>query len=77
MARCASIPAANFFVRPMRHRRTNAIGPGAAIHGARRGKRRAAELLGVKAEGMVLRRILADGQRARNCLGRELIAETT
>ncbi len=49
----------NLFVGAMRDRRADAIGPGAAIGGARRGKRRAAELLGVEAERMLLRRVLA------------------
>ena len=64
-----------FFVRAMRDRGTDAIGPGAAVGGARRGKGRAAELLGVEAEGMLLRGVLAVGQRARNSLGGELVAE--
>ena len=59
----------------MRHRGTNAIGPGAAIRGARRGERRAAQLLGVKAERMLLRRILARRQSAGNGLGGKFIAE--
>src|SRR5208337_170412 len=66
----------DFFIRLVRDRRANAVGPGAAIGCARRRKWRTAELLGVKAKGMVLRRILASGQRSRNRLRRELVAET-
>ena len=55
----ADEPRGDLFVGPVRDRGADAIGPGAAIDGARRGERRAAELLGVEAEGMLLRRILA------------------
>src|SRR5208282_962718 len=66
----------DFFIGPVRDRRTNAIGPGATIGGARSRERRTAKLLGVKAEGMVLRRILAGGQRSGNRLRGKLIRET-
>ena len=56
--RCESGVAANLFVRAMRDRRPDAVGPGAAVGGARRGEGRAAELLGVEAERMLLRRVL-------------------
>src|ERR1019366_10085791 len=59
----------------MRHRRPNAVGPGAAIQCARRGKSCAAELLGIQAEGMLLWRVLAHRQRAWHRLCCELVAE--
>ncbi len=65
----------NLFIGAVSYRGPNAIGPGAAVQRSRRGKWRAAELLGVKAEGMLLRRILALRQRSHNCLGGEFVAE--
>ncbi len=61
--------------RAMSDRRAYAIRPGAAIGGARRGERRAAELLSIKAQRMVLGRVLAEGQRAGDSFGDELVGE--
>ena len=65
----------NLFVRAMRYGWANAIGPGAAIGGSRRGKRRAAELLGVEAERMLLRRVLALRQPAGNGLRGKFVSK--
>ena len=55
----------DLFIGAMSYRRADAIGPGAAIGGPRSRKRRAAELLGVEAEGMLLRRVLAHAATRR------------
>ena len=48
-------------VRLVHHRGPDAIAPGAAVEGARRGEGRAADLFGVKAERGMLRGVLALG----------------
>ena len=53
----------------------NSIRPGAAIGCSRRGKRRSAELLGVKPEWMFLRRVLALRQSAGNGFRGKLISK--
>ena len=55
--------------------RADAIEPGALVGGARRGEGRAGNLLGVEAVGALLRRVAADGQRARQRLRLEAVAE--
>src|ERR1700739_879937 len=59
----------------MRYRRADAIGPGAAISGSLCGERRAAELLRVKPERMLLRRILALRQSTGDCLGGKFVSK--
>ena len=59
----------------MPYRRPDAVKPGALVAAARGGERRAGELLGVKAVGRPLRRVLAHGERARQRLGLEVVAE--
>ena len=66
----------NFFIGLVGDGRTDAVGPGAAVGSAGRGKRSAAELLRIEAEGVRLRRILADRQRARRRFGGKFIAES-
>ncbi len=61
----------------MSDRGTDAIGPGAAIGGARRGERGSAELLGVETEGMLLRRVLALRQTSFDGLVGEFIAKAS
>jgi len=55
--------------------RANAVGPRAPVGDARRGKRRAAQLFGVEAEGGFLWGILPGGQCSGDSLGCELIAK--
>src|SRR5215208_1295296 len=52
-----------------------AVEPGAAVLGARGGERGAGELLGIKAESGLLRRVAALGQRPGHRLGSEMVAE--
>ncbi len=65
----------NLFVGAMGDGGTDAIGPGAAIGGARRGKWRSAELLGVEAEGMHLRCVLALRQTSFDGFGGKFISK--
>ena len=58
------------------HAGTDAIDPGAPVEGARRGEGRATELLGIEAEGNLLRRVLPHRQRACDRFGGKLVAET-
>ena len=60
----------------MHRRGTDPVRPRAPVRRARRRERAARELLGVEAVRRALRRILADRQRARKRLGRELVAES-
>ncbi len=62
--------------RPVLRRRADAIAPAAAVVAARRGERRARDLLGIQAVGAALRRIAPDRQRARQRFGGVLVAET-
>jgi hypothetical protein len=62
-------------VAEVRHRRADAIEPGALVGGARRRERRAAELLGVEPVGALLRRVAADRQRSRQRFGLEAVAK--
>ena len=71
----ANEPCGNLFVGAMSDGRTDAIGPGAAIGGARRGERGSAELLGVEAEGMLLRCVLALRQTSCDGFGGEFISK--
>ena len=57
------------------HRGADAVEPGALVGAARRGEGRARELLGIEPVGRALRRVLADGQRARQRLRLEVVAE--
>ncbi len=56
-------------------RRADAVEPGALVGAARRGERRAGQLLGIEPIGAALRRVAPDRQRAGNGLGREAVAE--
>ena len=73
--RGAHQPVVDAAERPVHRRRADAVQPGAPVLGARRGERRARELLGVEAERRHLRRVLAPRQRAGHRLGGELVAE--
>ena len=73
--RAADQPVLDARIRPMHHRRLNAVGPGAAIFGARGGERRAGNLLGIEPERRPLRRVAADRQCAGDRFGQKLIAE--
>ena len=64
-----------FGERLVRDGRANSIGPGAPVGGARRGERAAAELLGVESERRLLRRVLANRERAGYGLRGEFIPE--
>src|SRR5580700_9769012 len=57
------------------YRRANAVTPGAAIERARSREGCAAELLGVKTQRRVLRRVLSLRQRAGLGFGGKLVAE--
>ncbi len=54
----------------------DAVHPGAAVEAAGGGEGGAAYLLGVEAEGMLLRGVLADGESAGMGLGGELVSKT-
>src|SRR5690606_27716396 len=60
--------------RSVRGARADPVEPAAPVGCTRRGEGRAGDLLGVEAVGTDLRRVLADRQRARERLGRELVA---
>jgi hypothetical protein len=60
---------------PMGHGRADAVEPGALVGGARRGKGRAGQLLGIETISAFLRGIAADGQGTGQGLGLEAIAE--
>ncbi len=72
----ANHPPRNLLVRSMRYRRSDAIGPCAPIGRPRRGKRRAAELLRIQPQRMLLRRVLALRQSAGNRFGCEFVAKS-
>src|SRR5579883_2833011 len=72
----ADHPRRIFFIRLMRYRRLNAIGPGAPVDVARRGERSSAELLGVEAKRMLLRCILPLRQSPCNCLCGKFVGES-
>ena len=57
-------------------RGADAVHPGAAVEAARGGEGGAAYLLGVEAEGMLLRGVLADGESAGVGLGGELVSKS-
>src|SRR5439155_24934428 len=57
------------------HRGADAVEPGALVGAARRGEGRPGELLGIEPIGCALRRVLADGERARQRLRLEIVAE--
>ena len=59
----------------MRHGGANAISPATAIRSSRRSEGRSAELLGVKPERMLLRRVLALRQTSFDRLSGKLISK--
>src|SRR5438034_11260450 len=61
--------------RPVYGGRSNAVEPRAAIRSARGCKCRSGKLFRIEAVGRFLRRVLADGESARQGLGHELVAE--
>src|SRR5260370_12809201 len=59
----------------MHRRGPDAIEPRSPVLGARRGERRARDLLGIETARGSLRRVLADGEGARQGLGGVLVAK--
>ena len=73
--RASNEPVVDARIRPVHGRRLDAVGPGAAVFGTRGRERGAGNQLGVEAIGRPLRTVAADRQRARHCLGHEMVAE--
>ncbi len=62
-------------LRRVLHGGADAVEPGALVGAARRREGRARQLLGIEAVGRALRRVLADGERAGQGFGLEVVAE--